>query len=132
MFQVIARYQNGQVVKGFTEDFSPAKGTFHLLAPDSSPGTRPLAIHLLELKGVFFVRHLDGHPAHMKRNAFDPTNLTEGRRIRVVFRDGEVLQGHTRNYHAERRGFYLLPADQRSNNERCFVLRAATREITLL
>jgi hypothetical protein len=31
-----------------------------------------------------------------------------------------------------RAGFFLLPADQRSNNERCYVVAAATREISLL
>ena len=132
MYQVIAHYQNGQVVKGLAEAFSPAKGTLQLLPLGSCPGTRPLFIRLPELKGVFFVRHLEGNPAHSKRNTFDPTNLTPGRRIRVVFRDGEVLQGHTPHYDPEHKGFFVLPADQRSNNERCYVVRSATTDIEFL
>ena len=132
MLQVIAHFQNGQVLKGLTADFAPARPRFHLLAADTCPGTHPTTIALPDLKALFFVRHLDGNPAHEERNAFDPTNLTPGRRIRVVFLDGEIIVGLTSHYQPGRRGFFLLPADQRSNNERCFVVTAATRDITLL
>ena len=40
------------------------------------------------------------------------------------------MMGLTHNYHPERLGFFLLPADQRSNNERCFVVAAATDEVS--
>jgi hypothetical protein len=132
LHRVIARFQNGLVVKGHAKDFVPARGHFHLLPADSCPGTKPMQIHLTDLKGVFFVRHLDGNPFHTERNAFDPFNITPGRRIRVVFKDGEVMMGLTHSYHPERTGFFLLPADQRSNNERCFVVAAATEEVSLL
>lgn len=52
--------------------------------------------------------------------------------MRVVFLDGEVLQGHAWNYHPGQRGVFLLPADPCSNNVRCFVVTAATRDIRLL
>jgi len=129
---VIAHYQNGRILKGHTSDFLPARDHFHLLPRDSCPGTRPTAILIPELKGVFFVRHLDGNPAHTKQNDFAPTDLTPGRKIRVVFKDGEVLQGVTSRYRPEAAGFFVMPADQRSNNERCFVVAAATREVSLL
>jgi hypothetical protein len=132
MFQVIARYRNGQVLKGLTGDFAPSRPVFHVSPSGCCPGTPAVPVPLNELKGVFFVRHLDGNPAHAKRNNFDPTDLTPGRQIRVVFQDGEVLQGHAPYYHPEHRGFFVMPADQRSNNIRCFVLRAATAEIALL
>ena len=130
--RVIAHYQNGQILKGHVVDFLPAKGRFHLLPTDSCPGTRPTEVRIHELKGVFFVRRLDGNPAHTERNAFDPNNITPGRKVRVEFLDGEVMMGLTHGYRPERAGFFLLPADERSNNERCYVVTAATREISLL
>jgi hypothetical protein len=132
MFQVVARFQDGQVLKGMAVDFSPRKDHFHLLPWSSGPGVPPTLVPLPDLKGLFFVRHLDGNPAHAEKNAFDPTNLTPGKRIRVTFRDGEILLGLTRHFRPEVQGFFLLPADQRSNNERCYVLTAATRNISLL
>jgi hypothetical protein len=129
--RVIARYTDGTVLKGHTRDFLPAKDRFHLLPVDSSPGTGPTEVLITELKGVFFVHHLEGDPAHTKRNTFESTDMTPGRRVRVVFNDGEVLLGVTLGRRG-RTGFFVMPADQRSNNERCFVVTAATREIALL
>ena len=130
--RVIARYQDGLVLKGHTTDFRPARDRFHLVPTDSRPGAPPLEILIPDLKGVFFVRRLDGNPAHTKRNVFEPTNVTPGRRIRVVFKDGEVLAGLTQGYRPGRAAFFILPADPRSNNERCFVVAAAIREVALL
>ncbi|BDU77814.1 DUF6982 domain-containing protein [Mesoterricola sediminis] len=132
MNQVVARYQDGHLIKGHTVDFTPTSERFHVYPLGSYPGAKPLEIDVTDLKGVFFVKNLQGNPAHVKRNIFEPTNLTPGRKVRVVFKDGEVLLGHAQGYHPERKGFFILPADQRSNNERCYVLAAATREVSIL
>jgi hypothetical protein len=132
IYRVIVHYQDGRVLRGHTTDFLPARGRFHLLAVDTQPGTPAAEILIPDLKGVFFVRRLDGNPAHLKRNAFEPSNVDPGRRIRVVFKDGEVLQGMSPGYRRGQAGFFVTPADQRSNNERCFVVAAATAEIDLL
>lgn len=130
--RVIARYQNGLILKGHTTDFLAAKDRFHLLAIDSCPGTLAAEILITDLKGVFFVRNLAGNPAHLKKNTFEPTNVNPGRRVRVLFNDGEILSGMTLGYRPDHAGFFVTPADQRSNNERCFVVAAATREVSLL
>jgi hypothetical protein len=132
MNQIVARYQDGHLLKGHTVDFLPTLDRFHLFPAGSYPGSRPLEIQVKELKGVFFVKSLQGNPAHVKLNAFEPGNPTPGTRLRVVFRDGEVLQGHAQGYHPGRSGFFLLPADKRSNNERCYVVTAATREVSII
>jgi hypothetical protein len=44
-------------------------------------------------------------------------------RVIARYQNGLILKGHTTDF---------LPADQRSNNERCYVLTTATREIALL
>jgi len=130
--RVIARYQNGVVLKGHTRDFHPAQDSFHLLPADSFPGTPLTEVQLRDLKGVFFVHRLDGDPDHRASNVFEPTDVTPGQRLRVVFNDGEVMHGTTLGYGPGVRGFFLLPADERSNNERCFVMAAATREVSFL
>lgn len=130
--RVIVHYQNGLILKGHVVDFLPGKGRFHLHPADSCPGTRPTEVRIPDLKGVFFVRRLDGNPAHMERNVFNPHNITPGRKIRVEFNDGEVIMGLAMGYRPDRAGFFMMPADERSNNERCYVVAAATREISLL
>jgi len=132
MNQIVARFQDGHLLKGHTVDFLPGSDRFHLFPAGAYPGARPLEIEVTDLKGVFFVKNLQGNPAHVKRNLFESTNLTPGKRVRVVFKDGEVLVGHAQGFHPERTGFYILPADTRSNNEKCFVVSSATCEVSVI
>jgi Family of unknown function (DUF6982) len=85
-----------------------------------------------DLKAVFFVKDLVGNPRQVDSSDFDPDRPVAGRKVRVRFQDGEQLVGTTESYDAGRKGFFLVPADARSNIEDCYVVIAATREITFL
>ena len=89
-------------------------------------------IRVKELKALFFVKDFAGVPAHQKRREFDPAHPISGRKIRIVFTDGEVLVGVTQGYLPNRAGFFVQPADVDSNNERCFVVASATKEVAVL
>jgi hypothetical protein len=132
MNQIVARYADGRIVKGITNDFLPAKDRFHLFLDGSAPGTRAEEILVADLKALFFVKNLAGAPTHSETNQFDPRKPPVGRKIRVVFKDGEVVVGTTQGYQPGRPGFFMVPADEKSNNNRCFVVVAATQEVTLL
>jgi hypothetical protein len=129
--KVVARFQDGRVLKGVTSDFLPAKDSFHLAIKDASAGSRPTDVRVPDLKAVFFVRDFEGDPAYNDSREFDRPS-SSGRKIRVTFKDGEVLVGMTQGYQPGRPGFFVTPADPRSNIERCFVVTAFTQEVTLL
>lgn len=129
MNRVVARYSDGRILKGETSDFLPNKESFHVI-PSSQPGEKgPLTVKISELKAVFFVKDLVGDPRHMERKSFDPERPPVGRKIRVVFRDGEVLLGTTQGYQPGRPGFFMIPADEASNIERCYVVSASALSI---
>ncbi len=130
MNQLVARSRDGRTLKGISNDFVPSKDLFHLLLAGSPPGAVPVEVLISSLKAVFFVRDLQGSADHQKSNTFDRQMV--GRKIRVVFHDGEELVGTTNGYQPGRPGFFVFPADSASNNERCFVVTAATKEITFL
>jgi hypothetical protein len=132
MNQVVAHTRAGQLIKGVTNDFFPNKDRFHLVPAGSSPGTKPLEILLADLKGLFFVKDFAGKPGHVKKNTFDQRQVFQGKKLRVVFHDGEILFGTTQGYQPGRPAFFMIPADPESNNERCFIITAATKEITVL
>jgi len=125
---VVARYSDGRVVKGTTVDFLPGRDVMHVQAENGEI----TLVHHSDLKAVFFVRSLRGNPSHSESNRFDPDRPVPGRKLRVVFADGEVLIGTTQGYQPNRPGFFLIPADPDSNTERCFVITASTREVQLL
>ena len=130
--RVVARYADGRVVKGSPADFVPTKDVFHVAVVDAGPGSKPVQIQMKDLKAVFFVKDFVGRPEYQPRQEFDPRRPLAGRKISVVFKDGEALLGTTQGYQPNRPGFFMLPADPESNIERCYILAAATREITLL
>jgi hypothetical protein len=120
------------MVKGMTADFFPAKDSFHVIVADTPPGTKPVEIHMKELKALFFVRDFAGNPEYRERKDFDPAHPPVGRPIRVEFRDGEILVGTTTGYQPSRPGFFVVPVDSNSNNERCYVVTASTLEVRFL
>ena len=131
MNKVVARFADGRVLKGTTTDFLPAKAYFHMNVVDGA-AAEPLTIPVADLKALFFVKDFDGTPDRAKQKDFDPARPMPGRRIKVVFKDGEELTGVTQGYQPDRPGFFVEPADPGSNNERCFVVAAAAEEVTFI
>ena len=132
MNKVVIRFANGNIVKGTTADFSPGKEIFHLSVMNAPIESRPVEIWTKDLKAIFFVKDFAGDPKHIKQNEFDQACPQSARRIKVVFRDGEVLMGTTMGYQPGRQGFFIIPADAGSNNERCYVVAAAINEVSLI
>jgi hypothetical protein len=127
--RVVVHYRDGNLIKGTTADFFPARDVFHVAPEGGGPA---VAVRYGDLKALFFVRELDGSPEPAPRNEFVPDKPVIGRKIRVLFEDGEVMIGTTQGYQPGRPGFFVIPANPQTNTERCFVIAAATREVTLL
>ena len=128
--RVVTHDRRGRVVKGSTRDFFPDRTLFHIRPPNASI---TLHVRMNELKAVYFVRDLAGNPEHAKLRAFpavDPVP-TVGRRIAVLFQDGELLVGYAQNYTGEKTGFFVYPCDPFGNTIRAYVLRAATKAVKL-
>ena len=125
--KVVARYLDGKVLKGYTQDFNPDKPSFHLMA--AHPLDLTCEICLKDLKAVFFVRTFEGMPRRAERKDFTEQDRMPGRRMKVRFKDGEIVPGVTLSYHPSRPGFFLTPADGGGNNERVYVVAAAVAMI---
>ena len=124
---VIARRQDGGVLKGTTHDFSPTKPIFHLVTRTEG-GSRTTEIALNGLKAVFFVKSFHGDPRRAAKYDFDASK-GQGRRVIVTFTDGEMIAGFTVGYSQGKPGFFLIPADPGDNNERVFVVNAAVKTL---
>jgi len=128
---VIAHFQDGRVLRGQTMDFMPAKDRFHVILAEAGTTAKPVEVMVADLKGVFFVKSLEGNRQRKKSNAYTAEGATLGRKIQVLFKDGEVLNGYTQIYQPGRAGFFVTPADKGSNTDRVYVVASATEEITL-
>ncbi len=130
MNRIVARFQDGRVMKGFTTDFLPTKDRFHLTLEEQGAASVPIEVRVPELKALFFVKTFAGDSGHQRAN--DSGQGGPGRRLRVVFKDGEVMVGTTQGYDRSRPGFFVIPVDKGGNNERCFVVASATAEVTFV
>ena len=122
--KIVIRYADGTIKKGTTQDFFPNKDIFHLRDEDNGDY---LDIKIKELKAVYFVKDYDGNPEYQERNDRERVGL--GRKIKVHFNDGETLVGYTQGFSRERTGFILFPCDPDSNNDKAFVVIAATDNV---
>jgi hypothetical protein len=129
--KTVVRYRDKRKLKGYTADFLPTNELFHV-STAGEPGAESMEVRVTELKAIFFVKDLIGNPKHCERKEFDPSRPPVGQKIRVVFKDGEVLIGTTPAYQPDDPGFFVIPADPESNNERCYVVSAAVKEVSFL
>jgi hypothetical protein len=125
--KVVVRYADGQLLKGFTQDFHGSKSQFSLWPSITAPTHERVVVPLARLKAVFFVREFAGNPHHVERKEFAAP--AHGRRIEVTLLDDEVLVGTTLNYRADTTGFFIMPADPSGNNLRVFVVPSAVRQL---
>jgi hypothetical protein len=126
--KVIARFKNGRIVSGYTNDFHPSKAQLHLSAnPRHGDST---FIPVSQLKALFFVREFVGDPTLVESKVF--SDAPQGRKVEVTFHDDEVIVGSTLGYRGDGNGFFLHPADSRSNNLRVFVTATGLRKIRFL
>jgi hypothetical protein len=121
LIKIVIRYLNGKILKGSTEDFSPNKNSFHIKVKESG---EYLEINIENLKAVFFVKDFEGDRNYKKRNDTERVGL--GKKMSVLFKDGEVMVGYSQGFSRERIGFFLFPVDSNSNNEKVFIVNAAT------
>ena len=126
--KVIARFRDGHLVRGYTADFHPSKPQLHLSAEPNSSDT--LFLQLSQLKALFFVRDFTGDQMRVDRHEFGAA--TQGRKVAITFNDGEILLGSTLGYRGEGNGFFVHPADPRSNNLRVFVAPGSTQQVKFL
>ncbi|MGO9137727.1 MAG: DUF6982 domain-containing protein [Syntrophales bacterium] len=130
--KIVVRYQDGRISKGVTSDFFPDKDVFHLLPVNTLPDAKPITVSVQELKAVFFVKTFEGNREYKDKKDLEADKAVAGRKIRVIFKDGEVLVGTTHGYQPGRPGFFIHIVDPQSNNERCFVISVATQEVSFI
>lgn len=128
----MVHFQDGQVMKGTSHDFSQNKDCFHLKVLDQPLGNKPREINTSALKAVFFVKDFVGDKGYNELKDFSSAQTSiYGKKIMVHLKDGEVLCGFTQGYSPNRQGFFLIPLDSQSNNQKVFILQSFVKKVDL-
>ena len=119
---IVARYTDGRTVKGTSLDVAQDRSNCHVRTADGAM----VEVELRDLKALFFVKSLDGDSAYVEANAIAPTDprLRGAKLVEVKFRDGESIVGLSLRWPPNKPYFFLVPADNKSNNVRILVNHA--------
>ncbi|MBI5848351.1 MAG: hypothetical protein HZB31_10470 [Nitrospirae bacterium] len=139
--KVILRFLDGTVLKGHIRDFSE-KSDELILQELGSDIARVMKNDVL--KAIFFVRTFEGNREYNEKKSYG-IRKPHGHRTFIKFIDGEDMVGfleselpwdkgfflshHTVN---NLKGFFLLPADEGSNNLRVFIFVHAVQDVTVV
>lgn len=132
LIKVVLRYADGVLIKGYTRDFFPNKSSFHAEVIFGDKEGRVIEVHLKDLKAVFFVKDFVGNPSYDERKHFQEGQQVTGRKVRVIFKDGEVLVGSTVGCDPKRQGFFLFPTDPESNNLKVYAVMSSVSKVEFL
>ncbi|WP_443651637.1 DUF6982 domain-containing protein, partial [Corallococcus terminator] len=113
--RVIIHTVEGQVKRGTIRDADLLEDTISLeqqsgFAPERIPGKR--------VKAIFFM---------LAAGARQPQ--AEGSKIRVTFNDGRQVAGFSQDFKGPTPGFFVIPADNRTNTARIFIYRASVQAV---
>jgi hypothetical protein len=127
--KVIVRKMDRDTVSGYVSADFLSDGKIEVL----NTAGNVVAIELLEVKGVYFVREF-GDSESLVRKTFTSRPRTEGLWVRLKFRDNEIIEGMMPNDLVQdgSDGFSIIPPDTRTNTQRIFVPRSALAEMTVL
>ena len=140
MEKAVTRLNNGNLIKGYMKDFSPDGNEVTM----KEEGTDNLHLVKIEdMKVVFFVKSFEGDHEYKEKKFYSSTN-NKGQRVFVKFRDGEALVGFLEGKVPWKRGFFLsiqegglkgfflLPADEDTNNIKVFVVSSSFDDVTVV
>ena len=113
--RVIIHTIEGQVKRGTIRDIDLLDQAVHL---EQQTGFAPERIPVSRLKAVFFMLPAGSRP---------PT--ASGQKLRVTFNDGRQVAGFCSDYSSNAPGFFVVPADNRTNTARIFIYRSSVQSV---
>jgi hypothetical protein len=130
--KVIVRKLDGQIIKGYVEGIPALQNTKDISV--ASITEEIITVPKQEVKALFFVRKFSGDKDYCEIKFFESQPKIEGLWIRLVFFDGEIIEGTITNSarFVVDDGFYLRPADPKSNNRLMYVLKTALKDFRLV
>lgn len=130
MNKVVVHTASGEIIKGFTADFARDKPSF-LLTTEEDGLRINQTIQLFELKAVFFVRSFEGNFLHKTVHTFDELS-GYGKKVMVLFKDGERFYGRVEVLNPDDPGFFIYPLDTGSNTIRAYVIKEFVDDVRVM
>ncbi len=113
--RVIIHTVEGQVKRGAIRDVNLLDESIPL---EQQTGFAPERIPISRVKAIFFMLATGSRPPQ-----------PDGQKVRVTFVDGRQVAGFSHDYKSAGEGFFVIPADTRTNTSRIFIYRASVQAV---
>ena len=128
--QVIGKYRDGRMVRGYTNDFSPTRPYLHVSPTPLANETK--FVSMVHLDALFFLSD-PNLPAVTEHESTDRgSSTTRGRRVAMTLPNGKEIIGTTLTYSRDGSGFFVRPLDRDAGATRVFVTQSGVRNIRFL
>jgi len=127
--QVVGKYRDGRLVRGFTNDFSPSKPYLHVSPAPQAEETQ--FVSMIQLDALFFLRDARDTAPDENETMRDMAT-SRGRRVALALPNGKEMIGSTLSYSSDGSGFFVHPIDGFSGAVRVFVTQSGVRNIRFL
>jgi hypothetical protein len=138
--KIVLRFLDGTILKGYLEEFSEEATSLTVRAVGMERGS---VVDVDDLKAIFFVKTFEGNSRYHEKKSYG-IRKPKGNRTYVKFNDGEDMVGFISGevpwdkgfflsgHKGKVKGFYLLPTDKASNNNKVFIYTKAVRDVTVV
>jgi hypothetical protein len=138
--KAVLRFNDGKILKGYIREFAPNS---EVVALKEAGTDAVLSVDMHQLKAIFFVKSFDGDRRHREKKSYASTK-PKGNRIFIKFKDKEDFVGFLEgqlpwkkgfflsSQENMNKGFFLLPADEDSNNIKAFVITTSVIDVTVI
>ena len=114
--RIILHTVEGQVKRGAIVNAKLGEPQLHLQLASGGNEVLPKE----RVKALFFMLAPGARPA-----------ATAGSKVRVTFKDGRQVAGFSADHQSASAGFFVVPADNRTNTERIFIFRHAVQSVAV-
>lgn len=123
MAAVIIKFVSGEEREGEVTLFNVNKPAFQLRVTDKEGKTEIQTIRTDSVKMVLFLKSLEKEGASLRTETIEQSIYagTLAFKLRVAFKDGEVVNGSTLRYDPSEKGFFLVPLNPADKSERIYV-----------
>ncbi len=128
--KVVVAFLDGRRLRGRVYDFSPLRDVFRLVGENDPPQQKAVEVDMKQLKALFFVKDFKGDSRYKESKKVGDDK--PGKKVEVTFFDGEKIVGTTQGYDPRQKGFFVYPADAKSNSLRIFVVNWNVRDVKFL
>src|SRR5260370_8321451 len=128
--RVVVACLDGRRSRWCVYGFSPLKDALRLVLEGDASHQKFAEVVLKDLKAVFFVKDFRGDSKYKESQKI--AEGKPGRKIEVVFSDGEKIVGTTQAYDPKKPGFFLSPPYVTSNSLWVFGVNWNVRSVKFL